>query len=162
MEPPERYTIHLLKRVPIRLPRKLMLASIEHALESHKVPHGVVSVLFTSDEEIQDLNQRYRSIDESTDVLTFPAQTSEFPGEQEIGDIAISVPYAERQALARGWTTSTEICYLAIHGALHLAGLDDETDPERAAMMESMARIASQVGLPVEKEWASILHEVAK
>lgn len=161
MEPPERYTIHLLKGVPIRLPRKLMAYSIELALESHHVPAGIASFLFTTDEELRSLNKQYRAMDEATDVLTFPADATEFPGNRTIGDVAISVQYAERQAAARGWAVSTELTYLAIHGALHLAGLDDETDSDRANMMREMARVAEKVGLPIEPEWASILHEVA-
>jgi rRNA maturation RNase YbeY len=111
-------------------------------------------VLLTHDEDIRRLNREFRHLDEPTDVLTFPS------GEEDpLGDIAIALPYASRQAEKRGVPLEQELAYLAIHGALHLAGFDDETEPERARMVREMNRIATELGLPPDEEWGSLLHE---
>ena len=69
------------------------------------------------------LNREFRRIDRSTDVLSFPA---ELPG--LLGDVAIDVPYAARQARRRGHGLDREVQLLLVHGVLHLLGHDHETD----------------------------------
>jgi len=115
-------------------------------------------VLICDDETIRDLNRRFRATDEATDVLTFPA--GEFPG-APLGDIAISLPYAERQAHARGVSVSQEIGFLAIHGALHLLGFDDQTPDDRTGMVREMNKAARLARLRPDEDWASILHDQA-
>jgi probable rRNA maturation factor len=126
-------------------------------LEQHNARNGEVSVLLCEDEEMRDLNHQFRKLDESTDVLTFPAENPLL-----LGDIAISVPYAARQATARGVALNQEIGYLAIHGALHLLGFDDETEDDRRVMVEQMNRAAVATGLKPDHAWASLLHEAAR
>jgi rRNA maturation RNase YbeY len=113
--------------------------------------------MLTTDEHVQELNSSFRSLDESTDVLTFPAPAMP-AGPQSLGDIAISVPYAAKQAKLRGISHLEEVQYLAIHGALHLLGWNDETDEERAEMFAEMDRIGRLAGLPPEPEWCSLMH----
>lgn len=123
------------------------------ALEQHGHQGAEVCILLTSDDQVQELNRDFRGIDEPTDVLTFPS------GEPDpLGDVAIAVAYAERQAKVRGVTLDQELGYLAIHGALHLAGFDDETEEDRARMVAEMNRAAVAAGLPPDEEWASLLH----
>jgi len=117
--------------------------------------HRPVEIVLCDDATIQELNRERRGVDEPTDVLTFPAP--DFPG-APLGEIAISVPYAERQARLRGIKTEDELCYLAIHGALHLLGMTDEEDTERLKMQAEMARWGKSLGLPEEPEWTSVLH----
>jgi probable rRNA maturation factor len=135
-------------------------ASLQRALELHGRSDATVSVLLAGDEQIRELNRTYRGIDESTDVLSFPAD-EQFPtGDQKpLGDIAISIPYAKRQAAERGVSLEQEMCYLVIHGALHLLGFDDETDEDREKMMLEMNHVAVAAGLPADPEWSSLLHE---
>lgn len=94
-------------------------------------------------------------MDEATDVLTFPSDPA-WPG--MVGQIAISMDFSERGAIARGVTLTEETAFLALHGALHLAGWDDETDQERDAMVAEMNRIALLAGLKPDENWASQPH----
>lgn len=126
-------------------------------LQEHGL-RGSASLLWTDDRGIRELNARFRGLDEPTDVLTFPGP--DFPG-APLGDVAISLETARRQAKARGIPPDVEAAYLAIHAALHLAGFDDETDEDRARMQAEMARMAELCGLPVDEEWVS-LHEEAR
>ena len=100
---------------------------------------GDVSVLFCGDRRMRTLNRRYRGMDRSTDVLAFPA------GDGLLGDIAISVPYASRQARRRGEPASREIDRLLLHGLLHLSGYDHETDNGEMDALE--AKLARRLGL---------------
>lgn len=80
-----------------------------------------VSLLFTDDKEVQVLNRDYRGKDKPTDVLSFPLELDGY-----LGDIAISVQTARRQAREFETTLRSEILRLIIHGVLHLQGYEHE------------------------------------
>ena len=76
-----------------------------------------------SDKSIRKLNQQFRNVDKATDVLSFPA------GELDnLGDVAVSVETAARQAKDNRLSFDNEIAQLILHGLLHLSGYDHETD----------------------------------
>lgn len=152
MEPPSSRRVSVINQTGKRLPIPRIKQVAEHALAG--VPGGVC-ILLTNDEEIRKLNKQFRDLDEATDVLTFPA--SPLPN-APLGDIAISVEYAERQATLRGVPLDVELQYLAIHGALHLVGWNDEDDGERERMLAEMNRVGTEAGLPPDPEWSSLLH----
>jgi len=88
-----------------------------------------VVVAFVSDHQMRQLNNRFRGKDLTTDVLSFPFEADEFETDKNVlGDIAISLEQAQRQALENDLTFSTEIKQLILHGILHLCGYDHETD----------------------------------
>lgn len=155
MEPPSTHTITVINESE-RVVRKAILArAMCDAFRRHGKPEAQACLLLTSDERIQELNRQFRGINESTDVLTFPA--GDYAGDQ-LGDVAISIPYAERQAKRRGVSLSQELGFLAIHGALHLVGFDDEIESDRAEMVRQMNLVAVESGLKPDHEWASLLH----
>ncbi len=94
-----------------------------------------VTVLLTGDDTLRDLNRQFAGEDKVTDVLAF-CSGSGFPGNEgdaaTLGDIAISIPQARRQAAAAGHSEDREIAMLTAHGVLHLLGYDHaEPDEER-------------------------------
>jgi probable rRNA maturation factor len=100
---------------------------------------GSVSVLLTGDEEIRRLNREFRHKDKSTDVLSFPA--GDFSGRSRVaGDLAVSVETAAREAEARGHDLALELEVLILHGVLHLAGYDHESDTGQMARKEETLR----------------------
>jgi probable rRNA maturation factor len=112
---------------------------------------GSVSVLLTSDERIRELNREFRGKNSPTDVLSFPAVVWEFEGghghkTKSAGDLAISLDTAGRQAESLGHSLATEVKVLILHGALHLAGFDHETDAGEMARKE--VRLRRELGLP--------------
>lgn len=155
MEPPSNPSVSVLNNTGRRLRVEPIRRAVRLAMKRHGRETGVVNVLLTGDEEIQSLNKRFRSVDEPTDVLSFPGDG--FPN-APLGDIAISVAYAERQAAARRVSLTQELAYLAIHGALHLVGLDDNLDEDRAAMVAEMNAVAAAAGLKPDLDWYSVLH----
>lgn len=100
---------------------------------------GSVSVLLAGDKEIRRLNREFRGKDKATDVLSFPA--GEVVGRARIaGDLAISVETAAREAESRGHSLETELRVLLLHGVLHLAGYDHETDSGEMERKENTLR----------------------
>jgi probable rRNA maturation factor len=115
-----------------------------------------VAVRLTDSAEMIDLNRRFRSCHEDTDVLTFPSGLSD---PLPLGDIAICVPYAIRQANLRNVPLENELTALIIHGCLHLLGYDDLADEDRYLMQVKMNEVGVQIGIPIDAEWTSILHQ---
>jgi probable rRNA maturation factor len=110
---------------------------------------GTVSVLLTSDERIRELNRQFRRKNKATDVLSFPAVDwggGPGGGRKTAGDLAISLETAARQAEAFEHSLATEVKVLILHGCLHLAGLDHETDSGEMARLEG--RLRREFGLP--------------
>lgn len=115
-------------------------------------PPAVLSCLLTDDDTVQQLNRDFRQVDQPTDVLSFPAG-EEMPGMEAagmpayLGDIAISVPYAQRQAAQAGHDVLDELQLLAVHGVLHLLGHDHGEPEEKARMWEAQTAVLTQLGL---------------
>jgi probable rRNA maturation factor len=107
---------------------------------------GEVSVLLTTDASIRRLNRQFRGKNKATDVLSFP--TEEFIGSKEkvAGDLAISVDTARKQAAGQGHGLGRELKILMLHGLLHLAGYDHETDD--GAMARRETKLRAKLGLP--------------
>ena len=105
---------------------------------------ALLTVLVGDDEILRDLNRRFLGIDAPTDVLAFP-DGEPLPGEPaDLGDIAISLPTAARQADAHGHPLGAELAHLLVHGILHLCGYEHERGGEEAARMR--AREESYLG----------------
>ena len=81
------------------------------------------TIAFISDKRIRELNRQFRGVDKSTDVLSFPGEDP-----NNLGDVAISLETAARQAKDNGLSFDNEIAQLILHGLLHLSGYDHETD----------------------------------
>lgn len=86
---------------------------------------STATVAFVSDKAIRQLNRQFRNVDKATDVLSFPADDAD---KLNLGDIAISVDTAAKQAKENGLTFDEEVAQLILHGLLHLSGYDHETD----------------------------------
>jgi probable rRNA maturation factor len=99
---------------------------------------GEVDVLLADDRTLRRLNREFRGKNKPTDVLSFPAM-QELAGEHA-GDLAISLETAASQALEQGHTLRDEMRVLLLHGVLHLAGMDHETDEGEMAAREAALR----------------------
>ena len=95
------------------------------------------TIAFVSDKNIRGLNRQFRGVDKATDVLSFPAGDAD---KSNLGDIAISVETAARQAKENGLTFDEEVAQLILHGLLHLCGYDHETDNGQMNRLELKIR----------------------
>jgi probable rRNA maturation factor len=121
--------------------------------QQSKIQSYEVSLLLTTDAEIQALNATYRQQDRSTDVLAFAALEWKGPTSPEmadlptnLGDIAISVETAALQAAENGHDLSLELIWLASHGLLHLLGWDHPDATHLNQMLMEQARLMTLIG----------------
>lgn len=126
-----------------REPEPLELAAFERlaafVLEREEAPDAVeLSIALVGEAEMTELNERYRSKQGPTDVLSFPCDDPcavVAAGEPvALGDVVISPEVAERQAAELGHTVEEELNTLLVHGVLHLLGYDHVEDAEADAM----------------------------
>ena len=103
-----------------------------------------VTVLVAGNQELRELNRRFRGQNRPTDVLSFPAA----PEANHVlaGDIAISVEIAAANAARLGHPRATELKVLILHGLLHLAGYDHAND--NGAMARREAQLRRELRLP--------------
>lgn len=130
-----------------RIPSTRSLAAFLREAQQAVRLRGQVSVLLTTDAAIRKLNRQFRGKNKATDVLSFPAEAM---GPEKIaGDLAISVDTARRQSTGCGHSLATELKVLMLHGLLHLAGYDHETDDGEMAKRERLlrARLKLPLGL---------------
>ncbi len=99
---------------------------LNKAIEIEKLDNIEFNVIIVDNEYIHKLNREYRHIDRPTDVITFALEDNEEVKEEYrvLGDIYISLDKAKEQAIEYGHSFKREICFLAVHGFLHLLGYD--------------------------------------
>jgi probable rRNA maturation factor len=120
-----------------RVPSEVLRTLLEGVLDGEGVASGELTVQVYGDELLHELNLSFRGIDAPTDVLSFPSADDEFPaaeGDAYLGDVAISVPAAERNAALTGTPFERELRQLAVHGVLHLLGYGHDDDTSEARM----------------------------
>ena len=105
--------------------------------------NGAPTVLVTNSGRMRQLNARFRGKDYATDVLSFPSPVFV---EGFGGDIAVSADIAARNARVLGHSVPEEVKILVLHGVLHLAGYDHESDSGQ--MSEKELRLRRKLGLP--------------
>ena len=113
-----------------------------------------VNITFTDDEKIREMDNQFRHIDASTDVLSFPlGENGEYDinpdtGCKQLGDIVISVEHAVAQANEFGHTFEREMGYLTVHSMLHLLGYDHVNGGlEKTIMREKEEEALGRLGL---------------
>jgi len=97
-----------------------------------------LSLLIVDDGEMARLNQQYRQIGYTTDVLSFPMIEGEFSdiAPEMLGDVVISVETAKAMSDETGAALESVLDLLLVHGILHLLGLDHEVGPVEAREMK--------------------------
>jgi probable rRNA maturation factor len=97
-----------------------------------------LSVLVVDDVEMAGLNQTYRQIGHTTDVLSFPMIEGEFAGiaPEMLGDVVISAQTAKTMSMETGARFESVLNLLLVHGILHLIGIDHEAGPSEAEEMK--------------------------
>jgi probable rRNA maturation factor len=113
-----------------------------------------LSLVLTTDDQIQRFNATYRDQDVPTDVLAFalldqetfvtPAWTEQ---PTNLGDIIVSLETAARQATERGHELKVELAWLASHGLLHLLGWDHPTTDRLNQMLTQQVQLMTVIGL---------------
>jgi len=114
-----------------------------------------LSILLTDDLGISILNDRYLKRSGPTNVISFGVGESFSPGPDILGDVAVNVQAAERQAEVRGVGINDEIMILIVHGLLHLVGHIHDPDEgasskDAKTMEQEEQKLLSAIGIDVD------------
>lgn len=132
-------TVSIVDQAPIPTPgeAEALESLVRHALLAEgQSGDWDVTVALMSDDGLQRLHRDFMGLDSATDIMTFSRG-----GDERGGDIAISIDRATAQASEFGMTAWEEVCFLAVHGVLHLTGWDDSDDAARGRMLARQTRI---------------------
>ena len=115
----------------------------------------VVTVTFTTPEEIRKINKEYRNIDKATDVLSLPIfekeeldekiKNDDFVCEDILGDIIISIEKVKEQAIEYGHSFERELSYMLVHGFYHLMGYDHIEEKDKKIMRPKEEKILNEL-----------------
>ena len=117
----------------------------------------IITVTFTTPENIRKINNKYRNIDRATDVLSFPMfekdeldkkiKEQDFICEDVLGDIIISVEKVEEQAKEYGHSFERELSYMVVHGFYHLMGYDHIEEKDKVIMRPKEEKVLNRLGI---------------
>lgn len=143
------------------LVRRSCIATLQ--LENVEGP-SEIEVSFVDDNEIKELNAKFRNIESSTDVLSFPlGENGEYDinpetGAKMLGDVVISLEHAVSQAERFGHSFEREVAYLTVHSVLHLLGYDHVNGGlEQVRMREKEEAVLAELGLSVTVDTGDFL-----
>ena len=124
--------------------QQLVDAAAEWVCKNYKIETLTVSVSIVDDPTIHALNNEHLQHDWPTDVISFV-----FSSENGVvdGEIIASVDTARRLAEQTEWRTKDELLLYIVHGLLHLAGLDDQTDDQQEEMRQAEQRCLVELGI---------------
>ena len=123
---------------------------INFAIKHENLDNVIFNIIIVDNEYIHKLNKEYRGIDRPTDVISFALEDNsdfELEGIRVLGDIYISIDKVYEQAEAYGHSNLREICFLMIHGFLHLLGYDHMESEDEKVMFGKQEEILSEFGI---------------
>lgn len=128
----------------------IAIAAVWDELASGNQPDSELSLVFTDDAAIKELNNDWRDKDKPTNVLSFPAfpiKPGQAPGPM-LGDIVIARETVVREAEDEEKSFDHHLTHLIVHGVLHLLGYDHETDDEAEEMEQLERKILARLAIP--------------
>lgn len=128
---------------------KIIKKVLKIGLKVLEVSKCEFNVIVVDNNYIHELNKNYRGIDRETDVITFALFDDKTfnPDENILGDIYISIDKVYEQAKEYGHSDIREICFLAVHGLLHLFGYDHMNEVDEKEMFSLQDRILNEAGI---------------
>jgi len=137
--------IHVTNRqTAIPVDESRLREAVRMILDEASIGDAEISVAVVDDPTIHELNRRYLSHDDPTDVLSFVLERS---ADRLEGEVVVSADTASRTAPRFAWSGADELLLYVIHGTLHLVGLDDRTPHDRAAMQARERTCLRRFGL---------------
>jgi probable rRNA maturation factor len=127
------------------VPTAEMTSLMTHALNALDLnPDCDLNIAFVEDDYMTELHVKWMDEPGTTDVLSFPMDMPEEPGQAvTLGDIVISPVVAAAQALNQGHSTEHEIYILATHGLLHIIGYDHAESVDEKIMFDLQEKIVT-------------------
>ncbi len=129
---------------------KQMKDFINYCIEKLKLKNVMFNVIIIDNKKIHEINKKYRMIDRPTDVISFALEDNKenfISKIRMLGDIYISYEKVISQALDYNHSQERELCFLAIHGLLHLLGYDHMNKEDEIKMFELQKELLNSYGI---------------
>ena len=131
---------------------KDLVGLLDYSLNYLKLDNVVFNVIIINNDEIHEINRKYRGVDRATDVISFALEDDKTFEVVEtnmriLGDIYISIDKAREQAENYGHSLKRELSFLAVHGLLHLLGYDHMNEEEEKEMFKLQELILDGYGI---------------
>ena len=128
---------------------KIIKKVLKFGLKKLKINKVEFNVIIVDNDYIRKLNKDYRGINKETDVISFALEDDKTfnPKERILGDIYISYPKALKQAEEYQHSLRRELCFLAVHGLLHLLGYDHIEKKDEEIMFKLQGEILDETGI---------------
>ena len=129
---------------------KQMKDFINYCIEKLKLKNVMFNVIIIDNKKIHEINKEYRMIDRPTDVISFALEDNKenfISKIRMLGDIYISYEKVISQALDYNHSQDRELCFLAIHGLLHLLGYDHMNKEDEIKMFELQKELLNSYGI---------------
>ena len=128
---------------------KIMKDVLVHGVNKLNVGDVIFNVIIVDNDYIHRLNKEYRGIDRETDVISFALEDDKtFNLDiRVLGDIYISIDKAKSQSMEYNHSLQRELCFLAVHGMLHLLGYDHMKKEEEEVMFKLQEEILDEMGI---------------
>ena len=128
---------------------KIIQEVLNHGVEKLNVQDAIFNVIIVDNDYIHKLNKEYRGVDRETDVISFALQDDQTFNLDEniLGDIYISIDKAKEQSVSYGHSLKRELCFLAVHGFLHLLGYDHMQEDDEKKMFKLQDEILSEMNI---------------
>ena len=126
---------------------------ISYLVEKLELQNAMFNVIIVDDKYIHKINKEYRGIDRPTDVISFALEDDkqiDLPDLRVLGDIYISYDKVISQAKEYGHSNKRELCFLAVHGLLHLLGYDHMTKDDEIKMFGLQKELLDSYGIKKE------------
>ena len=120
-----------------------------HGLKKINIDEAVFNIIIVDNPYIHQLNKEYRNIDRETDVITFALEDDKTfnPEIRILGDVYISIDKARSQSVEYGHSLLRELCFLAVHGMLHLLGYDHMKKEDEIVMFKLQEEILDEMDI---------------
>lgn len=126
---------------------------INYCIDKLNLKNVMFNVIIVDNEKIHMINKEYRKIDRPTDVISFALEDDKTIVNDDVrvlGDIYISYDKVKEQANDYGHSVKREICFLAIHGLLHLLGYDHMKKEDEIKMFGLQKELLDSYGIKKE------------
>ena len=131
-----------------RPPRRMIEAILRDEYVRRRAEPATIRLQLLSDTQIARLHKEFFNLPDPTDVISFPdGEADPDTGIVHLGDVAVGVRVAECEAAARGLDANREVALYALHGLLHLLGMDDRNVIGRRAMARAQAAAMRRVNI---------------
>lgn len=133
-------SVNVYSRKGTRVKLAPLRRSVEALLRRAGMAKAELDLSLVGATRIRQLNRKFRKKDSVTDVLSFPIDAAAPKGARPwcLGEIVVATPVAQRQALRARRSLTQQILRLAVHGLVHLRGLDHELGPRQARNFEKL------------------------